>query len=109
MQAVRYLQCQIGQMHRRNEDPYNRCSLRAAQARDTGKEVQAATHFQQQPVGGFQTHARREALRQFCQQLKLPGIGDLRTLELVSRLGGEGDVPVRSVSRPSSALSAAPT
>jgi type IV secretory pathway TraG/TraD family ATPase VirD4 len=29
----------------------------------------------------------------------LPGIGDLRTLELVSQLGGEMDVPVRSVSR----------
>jgi type IV secretion system protein VirD4 len=35
----------------------------------------------------------------FGVKLVLPGIGDLRTLELVSRLGGEGDVPVRSVSR----------
>jgi type IV secretory pathway TraG/TraD family ATPase VirD4 len=35
----------------------------------------------------------------FGVKVVLPGIGDLRTLELVSRLGGEGDVPVRSVSR----------
>jgi type IV secretory pathway TraG/TraD family ATPase VirD4 len=35
----------------------------------------------------------------FGVKVVLPGIGDIRTLELVSRLGGEGDVPVRSVSR----------
>jgi type IV secretory pathway TraG/TraD family ATPase VirD4 len=35
----------------------------------------------------------------FGVKVVLPGIGDLRTLELVSRLGGEGDAPVRSVSR----------
>jgi type IV secretory pathway TraG/TraD family ATPase VirD4 len=35
----------------------------------------------------------------FGVKVVLPGIGDLRTLELVSRLGGEGDVPVHSVSR----------
>jgi len=36
----------------------------------------------------------------FGAKLVLPGIGDLATLELVSRLGGEIDVPARSVSRP---------
>jgi type IV secretion system protein VirD4 len=36
----------------------------------------------------------------FGTKLVLPGIGDLATLELVSRLGGEVDVPTRSVSRP---------
>ena len=35
----------------------------------------------------------------FGTKLVLPGIGDLATLELVSRLGGEIDVPTRSVSR----------
>jgi type IV secretory pathway TraG/TraD family ATPase VirD4 len=35
----------------------------------------------------------------FGVKVVLPGIGDLRTLELVSRLGGEMDVPLRSVSR----------
>ena len=35
----------------------------------------------------------------FGVKVVLPGIGDLRTLELVSRLAGEADVPVRSVSR----------
>lgn len=35
----------------------------------------------------------------FGTKLVLPGIGDLSTLELVSRLGGEVDVPTRSVSR----------
>ncbi len=35
----------------------------------------------------------------FGVKVVLPGIGDLRTLELVSRLAGDGDVPVRSVSR----------
>jgi type IV secretory pathway TraG/TraD family ATPase VirD4 len=34
----------------------------------------------------------------FGFKLVLPGIGDLATLELVSRLGGETDIPVRSVS-----------
>ena len=34
----------------------------------------------------------------FGTKLVLPGIGDLATLELVSRLGGEVDVPARSVS-----------
>ena len=34
----------------------------------------------------------------FGTKLVLPGIGDLATLELVSRLGGEIDVPARSVS-----------
>jgi type IV secretory pathway TraG/TraD family ATPase VirD4 len=34
----------------------------------------------------------------FGTKLVLPGIGDLDTLELVSRLGGEIDVPARSVS-----------
>jgi hypothetical protein len=33
----------------------------------------------------------------FGTKLILPGIGDLDTLELVSRLGGEIDVPARSV------------
>lgn len=37
----------------------------------------------------------------FGTKLVLPGIGDLSTLELVSKLGGEVDVPVRSVSRAS--------
>ena len=35
----------------------------------------------------------------FGAKLVLPGIGDLSTLELVSRLGGELDVPARSVSQ----------
>jgi type IV secretion system protein VirD4 len=35
----------------------------------------------------------------FGVKVVLPGIGDLRTLELVSRLAGDGDVPVRSVTR----------
>jgi type IV secretory pathway TraG/TraD family ATPase VirD4 len=35
----------------------------------------------------------------FGTKVILPGIGDLRTLELVSSLAGEADVPVRSVSR----------
>ncbi|HMC40420.1 MAG TPA: type IV secretory system conjugative DNA transfer family protein [Acidimicrobiales bacterium] len=35
----------------------------------------------------------------FGAKVVLPGIGDLATLELVSRLGGEVDVPARSVSR----------
>lgn len=35
----------------------------------------------------------------FGAKLVLPGIGDLSTLELVSRLGGEIDVPASSVSR----------
>jgi type IV secretion system protein VirD4 len=35
----------------------------------------------------------------FGTKVVLPGIGDLSTLELVSRLGGEIDVPARSVSR----------
>jgi type IV secretory pathway TraG/TraD family ATPase VirD4 len=33
----------------------------------------------------------------FGTKLVLPGIGDLDTLELVSRLGGEIDVPARSI------------
>jgi type IV secretory pathway TraG/TraD family ATPase VirD4 len=37
----------------------------------------------------------------FGAKLVLPGIGDLSTLELVSKLGGEIDVPTRSVSRAS--------
>lgn len=37
----------------------------------------------------------------FGAKLVLPGIGDLSTLELVSKLGGEVDVPTRSVSRSS--------
>jgi type IV secretion system protein VirD4 len=35
----------------------------------------------------------------FGSKLVLPGIGDLATLELVSKLGGEVDVPTKSVSR----------
>jgi type IV secretory pathway TraG/TraD family ATPase VirD4 len=35
----------------------------------------------------------------FGVKVILPGLGDLGTLELVSRLGGEIDVPVRTVSR----------
>jgi type IV secretory pathway TraG/TraD family ATPase VirD4 len=35
----------------------------------------------------------------FGAKLVLPGIGDLSTLELVSRLGGEIDVPAKTVSR----------
>jgi type IV secretory pathway TraG/TraD family ATPase VirD4 len=35
----------------------------------------------------------------FGVKVVLPGIGDLRTLELVSRLAGDQDVPLRSVSR----------
>lgn len=35
----------------------------------------------------------------FGVKVVLPGIGDMRTLELVSRLAGEGDVAVRSVTR----------
>ncbi|MDE3203407.1 MAG: type IV secretory system conjugative DNA transfer family protein [Acidobacteriota bacterium] len=35
----------------------------------------------------------------FGAKLVLPGIADLQTLELVSRLGGEIDVPARSISR----------
>lgn len=42
-------------------------------------------------AGGF--------LTLFGAKLILPGIGDPATLELVSRLGGEVDVPLRSVSR----------
>lgn len=37
----------------------------------------------------------------FGAKLVLPGIGDLSTLELVSKLGGEVDIPTRSVSRSS--------
>ncbi|HEX4863651.1 MAG TPA: type IV secretory system conjugative DNA transfer family protein [Acidimicrobiales bacterium] len=37
----------------------------------------------------------------FGAKLVLPGIGDLSTLELVSRLGGEIDLPTRTVSRAS--------
>jgi type IV secretion system protein VirD4 len=37
----------------------------------------------------------------FGAKVFLPGIADLATLELVSRLGGEIDIPTRSVSRPS--------
>ncbi|HEY3811462.1 MAG TPA: type IV secretory system conjugative DNA transfer family protein [Acidimicrobiales bacterium] len=37
----------------------------------------------------------------FGTKVVLPGIGDLATLDLVSRLGGEIDVPARSVNRPS--------
>ena len=36
----------------------------------------------------------------FGVKVVLPGIGDHATLELISRLAGEVDVPVRSVSRP---------
>jgi type IV secretion system protein VirD4 len=36
----------------------------------------------------------------FGTKLVLPGIGDLATLDLVSRLGGEIDIPAPSVSRP---------
>jgi type IV secretion system protein VirD4 len=36
----------------------------------------------------------------FRQKLILPGIADGQTLELISRLAGEMDVPVKSVSRP---------
>jgi type IV secretory pathway TraG/TraD family ATPase VirD4 len=36
----------------------------------------------------------------FGTKVVLPGIGDVGTLEVVSRLGGEVDVPARSVSRP---------
>jgi type IV secretion system protein VirD4 len=36
----------------------------------------------------------------FGTKLVLPGIGDLATLDLVSRLGGDVDVPARSVNRP---------
>ena len=35
----------------------------------------------------------------FGTKVVLPGIGDLQTLDLVSRLGGEVDVPARSVSQ----------
>lgn len=46
----------------------------------------------------------------FGTKMVLPGIGELATLELVSRLGGEIDVPARSVSRtPWWALRSAPT
>jgi type IV secretion system protein VirD4 len=37
----------------------------------------------------------------FGAKVFLPGIADLATLDLVSRLGGEIDIPIRSVSRPS--------
>jgi type IV secretion system protein VirD4 len=37
----------------------------------------------------------------FGAKVVLPGVADLSTLELVSRLGGEVDVPTRAVSRPS--------
>lgn len=36
----------------------------------------------------------------FGTKVVLPAIGDLATLEVVSRLGGEMDVPARSISRP---------
>jgi type IV secretory pathway TraG/TraD family ATPase VirD4 len=36
----------------------------------------------------------------FGTKVVLPAIGDLATLEVVSRLGGEVDVPARSISRP---------
>ncbi|MDQ2725650.1 MAG: type IV secretory system conjugative DNA transfer family protein, partial [Actinomycetota bacterium] len=46
----------------------------------------------------------------FGTKIVLPGIGELATLELVSRLGGEIDVPTRSVSRtPWWALRSGPT
>jgi len=35
----------------------------------------------------------------FGTKLLLPGIGDVKTLEAVSRLAGQVDLPVRSVSR----------
>ena len=44
-------------------------------------------------------HAAEGFMSLFGTKLVLPGIGDLRTLELVSALGGETEVPVRSVTR----------
>jgi type IV secretory pathway TraG/TraD family ATPase VirD4 len=44
-------------------------------------------------------HAAEGFMSLFGTKVILPGIGDLRTLELVSALGGDTDVPVRSVSR----------
>src|SRR2546421_4881089 len=44
-------------------------------------------------------HAADGFMSLFGTKVILPGIGDLRTLELVSALAGEADVPVRSVSK----------
>jgi type IV secretion system protein VirD4 len=44
-------------------------------------------------------HAADGFLSLFGTKLVLPGIADLATVELVSRLGGEVDIPTRSVSR----------
>ncbi len=44
-------------------------------------------------------HAVEGFMSLFGTKVILPGIGDLRTLELVSALAGETDVPVRSVSK----------
>jgi type IV secretion system protein VirD4 len=44
-------------------------------------------------------HAAEGFVSLFGTKVILPGIGDLRTLELVSALAGDTDVPVRSVSR----------
>jgi type IV secretory pathway TraG/TraD family ATPase VirD4 len=44
-------------------------------------------------------HAADGFMSLFGTKVILPGIGDLRTLELVSALAGETDVPTRSVSR----------
>lgn len=44
-------------------------------------------------------HAAEGFMSLFGTKVVLPGIGDLRTLELVSALAGETDVPVRSVSK----------
>lgn len=43
----------------------------------------------------------------FGAKLALPGLADLRTLQLISALGGEHDVAVTSVSRPATILSKA--
>ena len=51
---------------------------RCAQARHPREQPQAAAHFEQQPVGGLETHARCEALRELRELAQLPRATDLR-------------------------------
>ncbi len=42
----------------------------AVQLRGTAEQGQTALHFQHQSIRGFQTHPRRETLREHCQTLQ---------------------------------------
>ncbi|MCU4184148.1 TraM recognition domain-containing protein [Acidiferrimicrobium sp. IK] len=65
-----------------------------------GQGVSTLACLQDLSQGRHRWGARADGfLSLFGVKVVLPGIGDHATLELVSRLGGEIDVPVRSVSR----------